>query len=153
MVFVAVLTIAVIGTSGYRYFATMDIRRSDNEITAGRIAMHLCESWKGQGGGSSAYNPINDSNVSGVGLITAASSTLAPEEPLAFTLLKDGGYYKVVSNDRTYYATMSYYTVDSNNGDLQTLNIIVNWPSNESLPDTAISSKKTLCLSDLLIIH
>ena len=111
MIFIAVLTIAVIGTSGYRYFAAMDIRRSDNEITAGRIAMHLCESWKGIGGGDSAYNPINDSNSSGIGTITAASSTLAPEKPLTFTLLKDGGYYKVVSDDRTYYVTMSYHTL------------------------------------------
>lgn len=151
MIFIAVLSIAVIGTSGYRYFATMDIRRSENEITAGRIASQLCKSWKGVGGGSSTYNPITDP---GIGLdITAASSTLAPEKPAAFTLLNTGGYYKVVSADRTYYATMSYLTINSASGNLETMNVIVNWPANENSTDNSDAAKKSLCLSELLITH
>jgi hypothetical protein len=151
MIFIVVLTIAVIGTSGYRYFAAMDIRRSDNEITAGRIAMQLVESWKGIGGGDSTYNPINDT---GIGLdIESASSALAPEKPSTFTLLQNGGYYKVVSNDSIYYATMSYHTINSASGNLETLNVIVNWPANESLPDNDVTTKKSLCLSELLITH
>ena len=149
MIFIAVLTIAVIGTSGYRYFAAMDIRRSDNEITAGRIASQLCESWKGVGGGVSNYNPINDPNI---GLdITAASSTLAPEKPDSFTLLTNGGYYKVVSDGRTYYATMSHYATNSSDGkfQLQTLSIIVGWPANPSNDDAA--TNRSLSLSELLI--
>ncbi|MFH1369866.1 MAG: hypothetical protein ABII09_01050 [Planctomycetota bacterium] len=151
MVFIVVISIAVIGTSGYRYFSILDIRRSDNEITAGRIAMMLCESWKGQGGGDGPYNPINDSGDLGIGLITTASSTLAPEKPLTFTLLKNGGYYKVVSDNRTYYTTMSYHTTNSPNGDLQTLNVIVTWPANLSNDDVA--TNKSLSLSELLITH
>ena len=151
MVFTVILIISVIGTSGYRYFAAMDIRRSDNEITAGRIAEQLCQSWKGIGGGDSNYNPIDDP---GIGLnITAASSSLATAAPENFTLLQNGGYYRVVSDNRTYYTTMSYHTVDSNNGNLQTLNVIVNWPANESLPDNDVTTKNSLCLSDLLITH
>lgn len=155
MIFIAVLSIAVIGTSGYRYFATLDIRRSDNEITAGRIASQLCESWKGVGGGdSTTYNPLTDP---GIGLaIESASDALAPEKPLTFTLLNNGGYYKVVSDNRTYYTTMSYYTVNGTkptDPNLQTLNVIVSWPSNESLPDSDVTTKKSLCLSDLLITH
>ena len=151
MVFIAVLAIAVIGTSGYRYFSTLDIRRSDSEITAGRIALQLCESWKGIGGGDSNYSPIIDP---GIGLdITAASSTLAPQAPLNFTLLQNGGYYKVVSADRTYYATMSYRTINSANGNLETLNVIVNWPASETSPNNGVTTKKAFCLSELLITH
>ena len=151
MIFIAVLTIAVIGTSGYRYFSTMDIRRSDNEITAGRIASYLCESWKGIGGGDSTYNPLNDSDSSAIGTIETASSTLAPEKPLTFTLLKNGGYYKVISDNRTYYVTMSYHSTSTAIENLETLNVIVTWPANLSNNDVA--TKKSLCLSELLITH
>ncbi len=148
MVCVSVLTIAVIGSSGYRYFAIMDIRRSDNEIAAGRIALQLCESWKGVGGVSS-FNPLNDPNI---GLnIEASSSTYAPEKPAAFTLLTNGGYYKVVSDDRTFYATMSYLTTTSASGNLETLNVIVNWTANPSVDDS--TSRDTLCLTELLVTH
>jgi hypothetical protein len=151
MIFIVVLSIAVIGTSGYRYFATLDIRGSDNEITAGRIASQLCESWKGVGGGDSSYDPINDP---GIGLdINSVSSTLAPEKPLTFTLLKDGGYYKVVSDNRTYYVTMSYHTINGTDGNLETLNVIVSWPASENSSNNGVATQKSLVLSELLITH
>jgi len=159
MVFIAIMLVAVIGASGYRYLSSLDIRKSDNEITAGRIASYLCESWKGQGGGESLYNPTNDSNPSGIGEITAASSALAPEKPAIFTLLNNGGYYKIrvySDNDnvvRTYYCTMSYRTINSASGNLETLNIIVSWPANENSTSTSALAKKSLVLSELLITH
>jgi Tfp pilus assembly protein PilV len=147
MIFITILAIAVIGASGYRYFSTLDIRRSDNEITAGRIASQLCESWKGIGGGDSNYNPINDP---GIGLnITASTGTLKPS---TFTLLQNGGYYKIVSdNNSIYYATMSYRTISGANGNLETLNVIVSWPKNPSNNNATI--KSFFCLTDLLITH
>jgi hypothetical protein len=125
----------------------MDIRRSDNEITAGRIASQLCESWKGIGGGASNYNPLTDL---GIGLaIEGTSSTLTPQAPDTFTPLANGGYYKVVSEGRTYYATMSYHTVNNSKGNLQTLNVIVSWPANPS--NDGAATNKSLILSELLI--
>jgi hypothetical protein len=155
MVFIVVMAIAVIGSSGYRYFSTMDVRKSDSELTAGRIAWQLCESWKGMGGGDSSYNPVTDSHI---GLdINSAPSSLAPHEPLNFTLLKDGGYYqvKVSDNDivRTYYVTMSYYTINSINGNLETLNVIINWPASETLPKNGVATQRSFRLSELLITH
>jgi len=153
MIFIAVLTIAVIGTSGYRYFAAMDIRRSDNEITAGRIASQLCESWKGVGGGESkTYNPTTDT---GIGLdIVSTSSALAPEKPLNFTLLTNGGHYKVDSEDRTYYVTMSYYTiVNPPDPNLQTLNVIVSWPASGNSSNNDVATSKSLSLSELLTTY
>jgi len=155
MIFTVVLTIAVIGTSGYRYFAAMDIRRSDNEITAGRIASQLCKSWEGIGGGSSSYDPVNDN---GIGLnIEATSSSLAPQAPSNFTLLTNGGHYKVKvysDNDkdiRIYYATMSYRTINNANGNLETLNVTVSWPANPS--NSNATTNDSFCLTDLLITH
>ena len=150
MIFIAILAIAVIGTSGYRYFSTLDIRRSDHEITAGRIASQLLESWKGIGGGDSNYNPVNDP---GIGLnITDASCSQAVEPPENFTLLNSGGYYMITSaNNGIYYATMSYRIVSTANGNLETLNIIVSWSANPS--NSSVTTRKSLCLSDLLITH
>jgi hypothetical protein len=151
MIFIVVLSVAVMGTSGYRYFAALDILRSDSEITAGRIASQLCQSWKGIGGGDSNYNPLTDD---GIGLaIESDSDNLAPEKPLTFTLLNNGGHYKIISETRTYYATMSYYTINSANGNLETLNVLVNWPAGGNSPDNDITTKKSLCLSELLITH
>lgn len=153
MIFIAVLSIAVIGTSGYRYFSTLDIHRSDNEITAGRIASYLCESWKGIGGGESAYNPLNDSDSSAIGTIETASSTLAPEKPSSFTLLTNGGYYKVVSDNRIYYVTMSYHSIITAIENLETLNVIVNWPASGNSSNNDAATSKSVCLSELLITH
>jgi hypothetical protein len=155
MIFIAILTIAVIGTSGYRYFATMDIRRSDNEITAGRIASQLCQSWKGIGGGNSSYSPL-PANDGGIGLsIEASTSTYAPEKPSTFTLLKDGGYYKIVSdNNSIYYATMSYHITNgahSSDPNLETLNVIVSWSKSPSNNNAA--TKSCFYLTDLLMTN
>jgi hypothetical protein len=150
MVFTASLLIAIIGASGYRYFAIMDIRRSDSEVSAGRVAEQLCQSWKGIGGGASNYDPLSDP---GIGLtIENDTNSLAPEAQLGFTLLTNGGHYKVTSNNRTYYATMSYHITNSAGGNLETLNVIVSWPANEkSTGNDAVM--RSLSLSDLLITH
>jgi hypothetical protein len=150
MVFIVSTLIAVLGASGYRYFAIMDIRRSDSEISAGRVAEQLCQSWKGIGGGASNYDPLSDP---GIGLtIENDTNSLAPEAPLGFTLLTNGGHYKVSSNSRAYYATMSYHTTNSASGNLDTLNVTINWPANEKSTGND-AAMRSLSLSDLLITH
>jgi Tfp pilus assembly protein PilV len=160
MIFIAVLAIAVIGASGYRYFSMLDIRRSDNEITAGRIASQLLESWKGRGGGDSNYSPLPNPSPPLLGdpcigfNIASSSSAKAPSHPANFTLLNNGGYYKIVSdNDKIFYATMSSRTIDSNNGHLETLNVVVSWPAIVSSPQDSVTHNKYVCLTDLLIVH
>ncbi len=153
MIFIAVLSIAIIGTSGYRYFSTLGIRMSDIEITAGRIASQLCESWKGIGGGSSTYNPTADSYI-GFN-VSETTSSLAPDEPLNFNLLSSGGKYKIITdNNEIYYASMSYYITTGISGadpNLETLNVTVTWSSNISTTDS--SSRSSFSLSELLITH
>lgn len=144
MVFVVIIAIAVIGSSGYRYFSTLEIRKSDNEIAAGRIASLLCESWRGLGG-ASTYNPITDCNDLGFGFnITEDSQALAPVVPLNFTPL---GYYRVISDNHTYYVTMSYYNIDSS---LLALNVGIAWPASESSQINDAATNKLLRLSALI---
>ena len=143
MVFVVIISIAVIGVSGYRYFTTLEIRRSDCELTAGRIASLFCESWKGLGG-VPAYNPISDVNNLGIGLsITEESHTMTPPAPLNFTAL---GYYRVVSDNHTYFVTMSYFNINTS---LLALNVGVAWPASESSQTPDPATNKTLYLSTL----
>lgn len=47
MVAILILSIAVIGTSGYRYYTALDARKADMQATAARVALMLCESWGG----------------------------------------------------------------------------------------------------------
>ena len=47
MVAVTILLIALIGTSTFRYAAALDGRRAGTQTTAARVALTLCESWRG----------------------------------------------------------------------------------------------------------
>ncbi len=140
-IFVVVLTIAVIGASGYRYFSTLSIRKSDTEITAGRTATLLVESWKGVRG-ISTYDPLTDT---GLGLtISAASDDLTPEPPVSFNSL---GTYRVNEDNQDYYVTLSYYDVDSR---LRVLNARLAWTLSPDLPADAAQLNKSFSLSALV---
>ena len=116
MIAILVLSIVVIGTSGYRYYATLDARKADVYITAARIGHLLCESWRAVKG-ADAYDPTVhlDSDLT----ITASDGPDAPED---FTLL---GSYKVVLNDFDCYITISWKDVSTG---LKALNVVLVWP-------------------------
>jgi len=44
---ILILSVAVIGASAYRYHSALDARKADETATATRIALLLCESWRG----------------------------------------------------------------------------------------------------------
>lgn len=115
MVAITVLSIAVFGGSAYRYYATLDTLRADRRMAAARVALMLCESWKGVQGDQS-YDPIAHL---GSGL-TITTST-GPEVPEDFTLL---GSYEVVLNGVNCYVTLSWKDVAA---DFRALNVIVDW--------------------------
>ncbi len=60
MIAILILSITVLATSGFRYYAAMDARKADVQITAARLASLLLSSWKGSGGysGYSKYDLI-----------------------------------------------------------------------------------------------
>ncbi len=119
MVAVVILLIAVIGTSSFRYYSAMDTRRADAQTAAARIALTLCESWRGISG-DVTYNPIT---YLGTNLPITQTAT-GPEKPSDFTLL---GRYAIELDDIhgvTHYATLSWKDIQPG---LRALNVIVAW--------------------------
>lgn len=119
MVAITVLVIAVIGTSGYRYYSALDSRKADAHIAAARIGLLLTESWRGVVG-SENYDP-----VSHLGPDLAVTTDSGPDKPADFTILDS---YKIVLNDVSYYTTLSWKDI---NVGLRALNIIVAWAPRE----------------------
>ena len=115
MIAIAGLLVAVIGTSAFRYYAALDARRADVYMTAARVGLLFCESWRGVKG-SDSYDPTvySDSDLT----VTAGEGPDAPEEFTPF------GSYIVVANNATYYVTLSWKDV---NDGLRALNVVVAW--------------------------
>jgi prepilin-type N-terminal cleavage/methylation domain-containing protein len=112
---IAILLIAVLGASGYRYCATLDARKAEAYITSARIGHLLSESWRGLQG-VDTYDPTAHL---GTGLNIAASD--GPYAPEGFTSI---GTYKVALNDAAYYVTLSWKDVST---DLRALNVVLIW--------------------------
>jgi hypothetical protein len=129
MVAAVILLIALIGTSSFRYYAALDGRRAGTQTTAARIALTLCESWRGVKG-DQTYDPA--AHLSSDLRITASSE--GPDNPGDFNLL---GKYAVVLDyidSVDYNVTLSWKDVQTG---LRALNVIVTWASR----DTSIGTK------------
>ena len=117
MVSISVLSIAIIGTAQFRYYAALDSRKAAIHRTAARIALTFCETWRAVKG-AETYDPIDHLGSD----LTITQSTVDDiEYDETFTLL---GSYKVVLNGVSYYATLSSKDVSTG---LRALNIIVTW--------------------------
>lgn len=123
MIAIVILTVAVIGTSNFRYYAAADARKAGIHIMAARIGLLLCENWRGVMG-DETFDPV-----------TSFSSELTITEDLfvtesekdeyqlgGFTFL---GRYKVVVNNINYYVILLWKDVSTG---LRALNITVAWP-------------------------
>ena len=135
MIAIAILLAALIGTSNFRYYSTLDAKKAAAKITASRIGLMLCENWRGLGG-IETYDPVT---YLGSDLTITASS--GPSEPTDFTLL---GSYAVTVNGANFYITLSWKDVSAG---LRALNVIVAWAQREqgtsSLNDADKSFKLT----------
>jgi hypothetical protein len=112
---IAILSITLIGVSGYRYCSMLEARKADAYIASARIGLLLSESWRGMQG-SEAYDPVAHL---GAGMTITASK--GPDAPGGYTAL---GSYEIVLNDITFYATLSWKDLSSN---LRALNTILVW--------------------------
>jgi hypothetical protein len=135
MIAMAILLAALIGTSNFRYYSTLDAQKAAAKITASRIGLMLCENWRGLGG-VETYDPTTSLGST----LTIAPST-GPDKPGDFTLL---GSYTITLNGANYYITLSWKDVSTG---LRALNIIVAWAQREqgtsSLNDADKSFKLT----------
>ena len=112
---IAILSITLIGVSGYRYCSTLDARKADAYIASARIGNLLSESWRGLQG-SEAYDPVARL---GAGMTITAGE--GPDAPGGYTVL---GSYEIVLNDITFYATLSWKNLSDN---LRALNTVLIW--------------------------
>lgn len=116
MVAILILSVAVIGASAYRYYAALDARKASVRITAARMGVMLCESWRGVSG-VETFAP-----TAYFGTDIAITDGEGPAVPEGFTAL---GSYEIVSNGVNYYATLSWQDVGTG---LRALNVAVAWP-------------------------
>ncbi len=114
MITILILSIAVIGTSGYRYHAALDAQKAAMHMTAARVTLLLTESWRGVKG-DETYDPI--AHLGSDLVITTGDSTTVE----GFNLL---GGYTVVANGVNYYVTLSWKDVGT---ELRILNVVVTW--------------------------
>ncbi|HEC03536.1 MAG TPA: hypothetical protein ENI81_08365 [Phycisphaerales bacterium] len=122
LVAVVILLIALVGTSTFRYTAALDGRRADAQTTAARVALLLCESWRGLNG-DETHDPIQ---LAAGDFGVSRSSWDGHVTPDGYTLL---GNYEIVMDDgdpdgMAYYATLSWNDVQPG---LRALNINVAW--------------------------
>lgn len=120
---ILILAVAVIGASAYRYHAALDARKADERATATRIALLLCENWRGVSGAVSGDEAYDAEDYFAHGLSFDASSE-GPEVPADFTELAT---YTIALKGKygvTYYTTLSWKDVSPG---LRALNVIVAW--------------------------
>jgi len=135
MVAILILSVAVIGTSGYRYYTALDARKADMQATAARVALMLCESWRGVKGDEN-YDPTSHFG-SELQITTIADSDIIYVAPNGFTAL---GYYQILLNNFPCHMTMSWQDVSSG---LRALNVIVAWPQRASYNQSYVLSDDT----------
>lgn len=117
MAAILILSVAVIGASAYRYHSALDARKADETAVATRIALLLCENWRGING-DETFNP---QDYWGQGLPVIEVSGQGPEVPIGFTQLQT---YTVEINNVLYFVTMSWQDVAAG---LRALNVTVAW--------------------------
>jgi Tfp pilus assembly protein PilE len=121
-----ILSIAVIGASGYRYYAAMDARKAAMQGTAARIALLLCESWRGVNG-SATYDPT--AHLSDLAIVQSTESEFSMSHSITACAATAGftplGVYTVPLNGVNYYVVMSWKDLSSG---LRALNVVVAWP-------------------------
>lgn len=119
MVAILIMSLAVLGASGYRYYAALDARKAAMHRAASEIALLLCESWRGLEG-IDTYDPTE--HFGGDLEITQSSQSSYSAAPEDFTLL--GSYTVVSSSVNNYYVTLSWKNVATG---LRALNVAVAW--------------------------
>lgn len=128
---ISILTLAVIAASAYRYYAILDTRKAEIQITAVRLASLLCESWRGANG-SEAFNPVTDSGLGGA--IEVASGD--PEE--GWRLLVHLVHYRIIVDGITYNAVLQWRDITT---ELRALNVTVgyDWRRSGGLPERSFN--------------
>ena len=117
MAAILVLSVVVIGTSGFRYHAALGNQKVIGQLTAARVGLLLSESWRGVKG-DETFSPID---YLGSELAIANASAVTTDVPIDFTEL---GYYEIDIDGSQYLVTLSWNDISSG---LRVLNVVVTW--------------------------
>lgn len=152
MAAVAILAIAALGTSAFRYHAALAARTADLQTTAARTALLLCESWRGASD-PNTFDPTqlatsDDDSDSALAIeaitIYKGVTMLAYEGvavPVDFTPL---GIYSITIDGVNYHAALSWKDILLG---LRALNVIVAWDPRGSGSDIYGLSNKSFKLT------
>ena len=125
MISVLIIMVLATGAMGYQYHSTRDVKISEVQATAARVAMLLLEAWKGQQG-DTTFDPTD---VFGSEM-SVQTSMIGPDIPtnsmgVALTTL---GSYEVVVRSVHYYVALSYE--DPSALEPMLLNATIGWRNN-----------------------
>jgi len=132
MAAILILSVAMLGASGYRYFAALDERRATIQATAARIGLLLCESWRGVKGDETFDPTAYFASDLTINKIVDPSSLESQYKDPGFTLL---GACTVTTNGINYDVLLSWKDLST---ELRALNVVVtwySWRSQNPLPD------------------
>jgi len=131
MAAMAILAIAVLGASAFRYHAALSARKADLQTTAARTALLLCESWRGTSD-PNTFDPIQLATSDPNSALAIETIYEGPAVPADFTPL---GIYRITIDGVNYYAVLSWKDISQG---LRALNVVVAWDprgSQSELPD------------------
>jgi len=127
MVAMTVITIAITGAMGFRYYSALDARKADVQITAARLGLLLLESWKGTGGNED-YNPALHL---GSNLSLVSNTETMPTTLVSYSTLNR---YTVTVNGQKYYFALSH--IDATESVPKVLSVNIAWPvGSQTSPD------------------
>lgn len=135
MVAITALAIAVLGASSFKYYTTIEVRKATSRADAARLALTLCESWKGLDG-DLTYDPVTALSSQ----LTISTSANGPTEPNEFTELAK---CVITFDEVNYFITLSYNDVDTG---LRALNTSVCWSHRQYGEDEKIFADAILSL-------
>lgn len=122
MLSILIIMILSTGAMGYQYASARDVKISEVQAGAARIAMLLLESWKGHQG-TVSFDPVDVFS----GTMTLQTSGTGPSVPnnAAGGALMLLGSYEVMLSGVTYYVTLSYEPESAS--EPMVLNAAVTW--------------------------
>ena len=119
MLAIVIVSMIVLGASGYRYYALLDVRKAEMRNNAATIALLFCENWRGRGFNAAAtFEPQYDDSL---------GSELDFED-----VDTDSKTYTININGVRYYAAMSWLELGE---ELRALNVAVRWAQRQRLED------------------
>ena len=131
MAAILVLTVAVLGTSAYRYHASADVRKADLKTTGARMACLLCETWRGVSD-PNTFNPV--SHFGSELAIQSLTITEAPASPSGNTVL---GTYRIMVDGVDYRAVLFWKDISTG---LRALSVMMVWEWENMTPLTLSNS-------------